>query len=209
MRLTNAVRYSAGKKLTGIVYIHRISDDKFGGSVAKNFQVFRELCGDRTLKNVVLVTNMWGRVTPSLGVGREKQLQSKHFKSAIDKGARLLRYEDTPESAQEILRTILHNEPEVLKIQQELVEEHKEMGQTGAGAELSKEMRKMMESRTKEIKQLEKKREKAKTKKNQGLHEELDEEIESLREQLEELKEYMVRMQVDFVKKKRWWKFWQ
>ena len=171
--------------------------------------MFRELCGDRTLKNVVLVTNMWGRVTPSLGVGREKQLQSKHFKSAIDKGARLLRYDDTPESAQEILRTILHNEPEVLKIQQELVEEHKEMGQTGAGAELSKEMRKMMESRTKEIKQLEKKREKAKTKKNQGLHEELDEEIESLREQLEELKEYMVRMQVDFVKKKRWWKFWQ
>ena len=204
MRLTNAFRYSAGKKLTGIVYIHRISDDKFGGSVAKNFQVFRELCGDKTLKNVVLVTNMWGRVTPSLGVGREKQLQSKHFKSAIDKGARLLRYDDTPESAQEILRTILHNEPEVLKIQRELVEDRKEVGQTGAGAELSKEMRKMMESHIKEIKQLEKK-----GKKDPGLHEGLDEEINSLREQLEGLKGYMVRMREDFLKKKRWWKFWQ
>ena len=159
--------------------------------------MFRELCGDKTLKNVVLVTNMWGRVTPSLGVGREKQLQSKHFKSAIDKGARLLRYDDTPESAQEILRTILHNEPEVLKIQQELVEDRKEVGQTGAGAELSKEMRKMMESHIKEIKQLEKK-----GKKDPGLHEGLDEEINSLREQLEGLKGYMVRMREGFLDRK-------
>ena len=166
--------------------------------------MFRELCGDKTLKNVVLVTNMWGRVTQSLGVGREKQLQSKHFKSAIDKGARLLRYEDTPESAQEILRTILHNEPVVLKIQRELVDDRKEVGQTGAGAELSKEMRKMMESHIKEIKQLEKK-----GKKDPGLPEGLDEEINSLREQLEGLKGYMVRMREDFLKKKRWWKFWQ
>jgi hypothetical protein len=67
VRLTEMFRYSAGVKLAGVIYVHRISDDKFGNLAVRNFRMFRELCGDKTLKNVILMTNMWGRVTRQVG----------------------------------------------------------------------------------------------------------------------------------------------
>ena len=140
VRLTEILRYSAGVKLAGVIYVHRISDDRFGGLAAKNFRMFRELCGEKTLKNVALMTNMWGRVTPEQGADRERQLKDKHFKAAINKGAQLCRYTDTPESARTILRTILKNQPVVLKIQHELIDEQKGIERTGAGQELTREI---------------------------------------------------------------------
>ena len=65
--------------------------------------MLRELCGEKTLKNVILMKNMWGRVTPQQGADREQQLKDKYFKAAIEKGAQLCRYTKTPESAQVIL----------------------------------------------------------------------------------------------------------
>ena len=102
-RLTDIFRYSAGAKLAGVIYVHRISDDKFGGLAVRNFRMLRELCGEKTLKNVILMTNMWGRVTPQQGADREQQLKDKYFKAAIEKGAQLCRYTNTPQSAQVIL----------------------------------------------------------------------------------------------------------
>ena len=59
------------------MYIHKISEDRFTGVNGKNFRMFRELCGEKTLKNVILMTNMWGRVTPQQGAAREQQLKDK------------------------------------------------------------------------------------------------------------------------------------
>ena len=38
LRVTDrdSFRYSAGAKLSGVIYVHRISDDKFGGLAVKN-----------------------------------------------------------------------------------------------------------------------------------------------------------------------------
>ena len=133
-------RYSAGVTLAGVIYVHRISDDRFGGVATKNFRMFWKLCGEKTLMNVVLMTNMWGRVTPQQGVDREQQLRDDYFKAAIEKGAQLCRHTDTLESARAVLRIILGNQPAVLEIQRELIDEHKDIGQTGAGEELNKEI---------------------------------------------------------------------
>ena len=40
-------------KLSGVIYMHRISDFKMGGISRRNFHMFRSLCGEKTLKNVV------------------------------------------------------------------------------------------------------------------------------------------------------------
>jgi len=50
--------------------------------------MFRELCGEKTLENVILMTNVWGRVTPQDGLDREQQLRDEYFLAAIAKGAR-------------------------------------------------------------------------------------------------------------------------
>ena len=90
LRITSTdylARYESGSQLAGIIYVHRISDDRFSGISVRNFKMFQKLCGDSTLKNVILVTNMWGRVEEDVGEAREKELAEVYFAPALEKGA--------------------------------------------------------------------------------------------------------------------------
>ncbi|KAF9647084.1 hypothetical protein BDM02DRAFT_3065838, partial [Thelephora ganbajun] len=135
-----AITYKAGSKLAGVIYIHRISDLRFTGITGRNFRMFRELCGDSTLKNVILVTNMWGMVTKAAGEARERGLTTKFFKPVLDEGAQLVRHHNTVESAHDIIRRILKNHPITLQIQRELVDEGKGITDTSAGEVINKEI---------------------------------------------------------------------
>jgi len=66
--------------------------------------MLRKLCGDSTLKNVTLVTNMWGEVSGDVGEARERELITNHFKLALDGGARLTRHYNASSSAYTIIR---------------------------------------------------------------------------------------------------------
>ena len=55
--------------------------------------MFRKLCGESTLKNVVIVTNMWGKVEQDVGESREQELAGIYFKPALDKQAQLVRHQ--------------------------------------------------------------------------------------------------------------------
>jgi len=195
--------YSAGAKLAGVIYVHRISDDKFGGLAVKNFRMFRELCGEQTLKNVILMTNMWERVTPEQGADREQQLRDKYFKAAIEKGAQLCRHTNSPESTQEILRKILKNEPLVLKIQDELIDQGKDIGQTGAGEELNREICEVVERYQREIGGVEESMREAMEKKDEESREELEEEKRRMEEEMEKLREEPAEMESKFEKARR------
>ncbi|KAF7374715.1 p-loop containing nucleoside triphosphate hydrolase protein [Mycena sanguinolenta] len=85
--------YASGKKLAGVIYMHRISDVRMGGISTRNFKIFRQLCGEGTLRNVVIVTNMWSQVAPDVGEAREAELASdeRFFRPALEKGAQMLR----------------------------------------------------------------------------------------------------------------------
>ncbi|KAH8810453.1 P-loop containing nucleoside triphosphate hydrolase protein, partial [Flagelloscypha sp. PMI_526] len=148
--------YKNGTKLAGVIYIHRISDYRFSGIARKNLGMFRKLCGDTTLKNVVIVTNMWGRVPKEEAEAREAELmnQPNFFKPVLEKGAVMLRHLNTFDSAAAILRRILKNQPEPLRIQKELVDEKKHLSQTAAGVELNVELEKMKKQHQKEMEQL-------------------------------------------------------
>jgi len=102
--------------------------------------MFRELCGDSTLKNVILVTNMWGEVSPGVGEAREQELAREFFKPVLDKGAQLARHHNTAESAHDIIRRIAKNRPIPLQIQRELVDERKDITDTAAGQAVNKEL---------------------------------------------------------------------
>jgi len=94
--------------------------------------MFRELCGESTLKNVVIVTNMWGGVSKETGEAREQELITKDifFKPVLDKGALLERHENNQASAHKILQTIIKNHPLPLQIQRELVDQKVDISQS-------------------------------------------------------------------------------
>ncbi len=116
--------------------------------------MFRKLCGDDTLKNVVIVTNMWGEVGQAKGEMREGEHKNKFYKQALDKGAQMLRHDNTEESAYNILRHIVRNQPLRLKIQRELVDEKKDVGQTAAAQEVESQFQELIQEHQAEIKEL-------------------------------------------------------
>lgn len=122
--------------------MHRISDVRMGGGATKNFKMFRALCGDEALRNVILVTNMWGEVSQAVGQAREAELvgDDQFFKPVIDQGAQILRHDYTVESGQTILRRLLDKPILSLLIQRELVDDGKDLSQTAAGAQINLEL---------------------------------------------------------------------
>ncbi|KAI3607451.1 hypothetical protein WG66_004632 [Moniliophthora roreri] len=137
-----AKQYIHGKKLAGILYFHRISDTRMGGISRRNFRVFRELCGEETLRNMIIVTNMWGSVAQDVAESREVELINNEafFKSALDKGAQIVRHDNTPEMAREILRHLVEKKSIPLRIQIEMVEQGKDVSQTASAEELDQIM---------------------------------------------------------------------
>ena len=90
------------------------------GITGRTFGAFSELCGERsTLKNVVLATNMWGMTSCQVGEAREKELPRNIFKLALGKQAQMVRYQNTAQSAHDIIRMIMKNHPVTLPIRGE------------------------------------------------------------------------------------------
>ncbi|CAE6479681.1 unnamed protein product [Rhizoctonia solani] len=129
-----SANYGQGQILSGIIYLHRITDNRMGGANARTFNLFRKMCGTQTLKNVIIATNMWSNPPTDIQERREQQLQSDFFKDALDGGARMVR-RNTPgrESAHRIIRQLIGQAPLPLRIDIEIGVEKKELHDTEAG----------------------------------------------------------------------------
>ncbi|KAK0752967.1 hypothetical protein B0T18DRAFT_423602 [Schizothecium vesticola] len=53
------VTYRQDAKLTGIIYLHRITDVRMDGGVMRNLKMFRKLCGDQPMKNIIITSTFW------------------------------------------------------------------------------------------------------------------------------------------------------
>jgi hypothetical protein len=129
-----------------------------GGISTRNFKMFRQLCGESTLKNVVIVTNMWSEVSQDIGIAREAELASEDlfFKPVLDKGAQMLRHSNTPASAHVIIARIIENHPLSLQIQRELVDQKMDIVDTAAGEELNRELKIQLQKHRDEMHALQK-----------------------------------------------------
>ena len=197
------VRYESGSKLAGVIYIHRISDRRFAGIAGRNFKVFRELCGDSTLKNVVLVTNMWGEVTQDVGEACEQELITNFFKPVLDKDAQLARNYNTTESTHDIIRRIMKNQPVVLQIQRELVDEHKDIIDTAAGEAVNKELNEQIRRHQAEMKAIQEEMTQALKDKDEQTRKELEEDSRKLQEQMDNMRKASESMASNYQEEKR------
>jgi GTP-binding protein EngB required for normal cell division len=134
--------YSNNINLKGIVYFHRITDVRMQGSAKKNLVMFKKLCGDEALKNVILATSMWDRVSEEEGTRREQQLiETPEFWGwMIGKGSKTFRHNYGLQSAKDLLRHFLTDSTNKITLDlQQMVNENKSLDETGAGKELARE----------------------------------------------------------------------
>ncbi|KAG9088090.1 hypothetical protein FS749_002422 [Ceratobasidium sp. UAMH 11750] len=146
--------YEKGVKLTGIIYLHRITDPRMGGISRRTFQVFRELCGQRSLSNVLIVTTMWSDPPNNPQIKRERQLKEdvRYYQPALQAGAQMARcLRKDAASAREIVRMVVDKNPVVMKVQEELVDEKKGFYTTGAAQVLGKELVEMQKRHEEEM----------------------------------------------------------
>ncbi|KDQ22972.1 hypothetical protein PLEOSDRAFT_1014870, partial [Pleurotus ostreatus PC15] len=71
-------------KLTGIIYMHRISDNRMAGTPMRNLKLFAKLCGTVAAEGVVMTTTMWDIVEAETGRAREKELRDDYWKGILD-----------------------------------------------------------------------------------------------------------------------------
>ncbi|TDL18033.1 hypothetical protein BD410DRAFT_729032, partial [Rickenella mellea] len=128
----------AGTNLTGLVYMHRISDLKVEVHSRRNFRMFHELCGSNNLTQVVVVTTWWDQVDRETARRREEMLRTSEtlFKPMVDYGARMMRHELGSDqgfsSAQAVLNHLLKCNTMDLNIQTQMVKEMRSLPDTSA-----------------------------------------------------------------------------
>lgn len=145
--------YKEDIRLSGILYLHRISDNRMGGVAHRNLIMFRKLCGPEGVKNVIFLTTFWEKVDLAVGDNRENTLKTtnEYWGYFTEKGAQVQRHWNTDESAMAAIRNFVpldETEPpeEIsLAIQTEMVDSHKDLDQTSAGQELNSVLQKERE----------------------------------------------------------------
>jgi hypothetical protein len=124
------------------------------GSTKRNLAMFKKLCGDNALKNVILGTTMWDKIHEAEGGRREAQLANtpNFWGWMISRGSVMRRHNNDRTSALALIQDILdRNSTVVLEVQEELVEDHKHLRETGVGLELIGEIEKERERYQKEL----------------------------------------------------------
>ncbi|KAF4345068.1 hypothetical protein FBEOM_943 [Fusarium beomiforme] len=134
--------------LGGILYLHRITDNRIAGSSMRSFQLVQKICGPQGAKFAQLVTTMWDEVQEgtdlyNLAVKREMELKSNenYWGWMRNRGSQIQRYMDTRTSALSILSSLLAisdaQGPVVFQLQQEIIDQHKDFDETAAGIVLN------------------------------------------------------------------------
>ena len=166
--------------------------------------MFRRLCGDEAIRNVVVVTNMWGEVNPWVGEKRETELKEDDmfFKPILDNGGKIVRHDNTFSSAEWIIRLFLDHHPLPLRIQEELVDQCKDISQTGAGEELNEAIYGQMRKHQGEIEELREEMERAMWNRDEQTRRELEFEAQRLTNEVERAQNDRYRLESDYEREK-------
>ena len=138
-------RYKKSIKLAGIVYLHKITDNRMAGAPHRNLRMFGQLCGDQGVKKVILVTTMWDKVKISTGAQREHDLRLNYWRGMMDNGASVARFRNSPQTAWKIIDIIVQESTtDVLLLQEELVDLKLRLNETKAGIMLYSNLQELL-----------------------------------------------------------------
>ncbi|KAI8652521.1 G domain-containing protein [Fusarium keratoplasticum] len=157
--------YKNNLKLNGIIYLHRIKDERMTNAIMRNLTMFRNLCGDAAFQNVALVTTFWDELQDqSKGEDREEQLlaRSEWWGYMTAKGSKSMRFHNTRESALDIVSKVIDLDIVTLQVQEEMVNRGLEVDQTTAGEALKSELAEQRKAFEKALQTLHHEKEQAK-----------------------------------------------
>lgn len=200
--------YKNGLELTGIIYLHRITDVRMAGSALNNLRMFKALCGEGkdVFKHIVLATTMWGNLNgPGLsraeGEKRQKELLEKKewWGMMHRRGSQVYEYGNDKASAMIIISCLVRLQTTtVLDIQKEMIEDHRSLENTSAGQEVEKELQELKHKHEEDLANLEAEKEEALAEKDQELLDELSKQFDETNRKLEAAAKAQADLKIDF-----------
>lgn len=161
-----------------VLYFHNIRREKMEGSQVRLVKFFQTMCGNKSLKNAVIVTTRWDKEDKKDAERRESELFKEYFNEMLAFGATSERHDNRVDTARAIVWKLLTNTPTTLRLQEELVNERKPIAETEAGHAVHhglEEKVKKLEERAKQAEGIEEEKKK------------LEEELVNVRRQKEAL----------------------
>lgn len=134
--------------MSGVIYLHRIFDNRVSGASMRNLNMFKKLVGRDSLANVVLATTMWDALPVEeydKAEARERELKGTEsfWKDMISHGSKVVRHDSASISALSIVQAIISKNRQVaLDIQREIVDAGIPLEQTRAGQALLEDIEK-------------------------------------------------------------------
>ena len=184
--------------MTGVIYLHNVINYRMEGSALRNLKMFRKLCGEDPLKNVVLATSFWGKVDEEIGIRHEEELRTtpEFWGALLRKGSRMARFTDRS-SAMTIIESLLQNHPVPLAIQQELVDSKKDLIDTAAGQAVNEELIKLERQYREERERLKQEMADALRQRDEELEQILEEQQQKLEHSLDKVKNQQEQLRAE------------
>ena len=132
-----AAASESGIHLSGIVFLHRITDVRFQGSAKRALEVVKAMCGIDAFCGLIVATTMWDKVAGSdMGIARhrQKQLYAKVREDVVAHPIRLCALSAARHDTHRIIEQFLNDNRRLkLAIQEELVVKNSSLHETTAG----------------------------------------------------------------------------
>ena len=178
-------------KVTGVIYVHAITEPRMRGSAMKNLRMFRQVVGDENMRHCCLVTTKWSKQNEDLSHSREDELRNgdTFWKPLLKRGATIKRFNDTEKSAMDIIAPFTMCDRFLMKLTKEYNLEGKQLDMTDAGREVSDDMEKAKKAHKEEISLLKEERERALKDKDDEMVKLIDDERRQLQSKIDEMKE--------------------
>ncbi|KAM0429266.1 hypothetical protein ACHAPT_006480 [Fusarium lateritium] len=138
-----AIQHVVGVPLLGVLYLHKITENRMTGSSLTYLNLLQSLIGHDALRNVILVTTMWNKLRDQdrrEAVQREQELIDKYWNPMIDKGSYTAQFDGTADSAFALVFQLANKESVVLDIQKQLVDQDRPLLDTSAGTVLARNL---------------------------------------------------------------------
>lgn len=132
-----AAAYERKIQLSGLVYLHRITDTRLQGSASQGLAIFKKMCGEENYHGIVIATTRWDEIAPEQMASaskRQQDLRERAWGDIFKGGGYIVALSAARIDAMNIIRHIVcKNYRLTLAFQRQIVDEERPIYETDAG----------------------------------------------------------------------------
>lgn len=184
--------FEDGHEIVGLLYLHPITEVRMKGSARKNLILFGKIVGMRNMSKTILVTTKWHKDNEAMSgtfESRERELveNANFWKPLLDRGSSTIRFNDTMDSALQIVSSLCGSGGFIPQLVDETVNRRMPLEYTAAGQEVNEDLEKAKKAHQQDLQDLKNQQLEAFKQKDHDTAKLIKEAQDEVREQLQQI----------------------